>query len=400
MPAMLRSNGGPPLRVALLVGGEVDNLLDHAIALGDLSIGMHPEDIPAPTEGMAEGDVVLIGSVFARLAAAAGTDVAGELIPRLRRRFNRVVGWDQEPSFALDFDPQVMEAVDAVVRAQGVYRDPELYSWQVGALTAAGRWTERTVPVAKPPTPAALARMRLAVPFLFAECRPVRAAMRRHRRSLGKISWLAQSSRALMEVALGWLPPMRARRPPSRTAQFLGNLTHVQRRDAVRLMRRSGLPCDAGLTGVSTEVNGLDGDGRFRLSPARRREVEEELRRDGLYAPRRSRLRYRLDMLACKAVVSIVGHGEMCWRMAEAFWMRRVLVTQDLSHVRALFPFRPGENVVYCRPDLSDLVDVLEDIECNFARYLPIAEQGHADFLAFSARALELLRDAIAPLRG
>ncbi len=116
--------------------------------------------------------------------------------------------------------------------------------------------------------------------------------------------------------------------------------------------------------------------------------------------PRISRPRYRLDMLASKAVVSIVGHGEICFRMAEAMGMGRLLVTQDLSHVEMQFPFRDRENVVYCRPDLADLVDILDDVECNFGRYRPIAERGRADFLAYSARAAGLLADAAELARG
>ncbi len=52
---------------------------------------------------------------------------------------------------------------------------------------------------------------------------------------------------------------------------------------------------------------------------------------------------------------------------------------QDLSHARMMFPFAPGRNVLSFRPDLTDLADILDDIECNYRTYISIAEQGYRD---------------------
>ena len=103
-------------------------------------------------------------------------------------------------------------------------------------------------------------------------------------------------------------------------------------------------------------------------------------------------------MLSCKAVLSVAGVGEVCFRMAEAWAMRRVLVCQDLSHARLLFPLKAGHNVVFCRPDLSDLGDILADIEQNFPRYVDIAEQGHHDWRDWCAGVEQVLAEAFAPL--
>jgi hypothetical protein len=386
-------------RVALLATGFTDIVLEHVLAVAGDGFGAHPDAGPAAAglPPVAEGEAVVVTSDWARKAAAAGRDVVGDVIPRLRERFDRVVGWDQEVAFVLDFAPDVMAALDAVLRPHGVYRDRGLYDYQVGALTAGGRWTERTVPLPARYQPASLARLVLAPPGFVTECPPVRVRMRAHRGAGG----LGRVARGAMDAALGFAPALLSRLPPPRTAQFLGALTHVQRRDALRRLRRSRLRCHAGLTHVWDLVAGLEGDGpRVRLDPERKAALTDELRREGLLVPRISRPRYRLDMLASKAVVSIVGHGEICFRMAEAMGMGRLLVAQDLSHVDMQFPFRDRENVVYCRPDLADLVDILDDVECNYGRYRPIAERGHADFLAYSARAVGLLADAAELARG
>jgi hypothetical protein len=194
--------------------------------------------------------------------------------------------------------------------------------------------------------------------------------------------------------------PMQPRRPPRCTAHFSGALTHVQRLEAIRLIKRSGLSLRGGFTDVSGRINGLDGFGRTLLTAERRADLMRQLVDDGLTTPRVPRWQYKLGMLGCKAVVSIAGHGEICYRMSEAWAMRRVLVCQDLSHVRTLYPLEAGRNVVYCRPDLSDLVAILEDIECNVARYADIAEQGHRDWRDWSRRSVESLRQGFEPVYG
>lgn len=35
------------------------------------------------------------------------------------------------------------------------------------------------------------------------------------------------------------------------------------------------------------------------------------------------------------------------------------MICQDVSHVDILYPFVDNENVIFCRPDLSDLADVV-----------------------------------------
>jgi hypothetical protein len=79
--------------------------------------------------------------------------------------------------------------------------------------------------------------------------------------------------------------------------------------------------------------------------------------------------------------------------MAEAWSNRRILVCQNMDHVETMYPLINGTNVVYCRPDLSDLVDVLEDIECNFAKYAPIAEEGYFTWRTWAQSVNEIMRE-------
>jgi hypothetical protein len=160
----------------------------------------------------------------------------------------------------------------------------------------------------------------------------------------------------------------------------------------------SSIRWKGGITGVPAFVTGLRGNGMARLGPGEQKALTGRIADDGILVPCLSRPRYLVSMWDCKAVISITGYGELCFRMAEAWANRRILVCQDLSHVRTLFPLAPGRNVVYCRPNLADLTDILDDIECNFGNYIDVAEQGHKDWLEWSGGFERVLADGFAAL--
>ena len=62
------------------------------------------------------------------------------------------------------------------------------------------------------------------------------------------------------------------------------------------------------------------------------------------------------------------------------------MVCQDLSHVETMFPFRDGENVVFCRHDLADLRPVVEQLLTDEGARQRIASEGRRSFNALGAR--------------
>jgi hypothetical protein len=164
------------------------------------------------------------------------------------------------------------------------------------------------------------------------------------------------------------------------------------------MLRGSKLPWTGGITSVPSCVQGLDGIGITELTAARQQELTAQYQAEQILAPKLNRFKYQTSMRDAKAVLSITGFGELCFRQAEAWANRRLLVCQDLSHVDTLFPLEPSRNVVYCRPDLSDLVEILEDIECNYHRYAPIADQGYEDWHTWCRSARDVLIAGYQPL--
>lgn len=350
---------------------------------------------PYNLEKVRSGRCAVVASGF--LAALRPRVAVEELVSRLRRSFDEVVFWDHADPFQLDLGANELALFDRVLKVNGLYKDPDLYNYEVGAPSPSGNWTQKkTLRPGPRYAPDDLAALRLGPPCFLSSVPKVRSRTRTLYQG-----WLERSLKDRVDdVADVWVSLTRLR-APQRTAHVAGTLSHVQRADALRRIRQAGVPFFGGITSVPPFIAGFDGRfGMNRLDPQARARVEAELREEGLMMAPLARPNYVASMLSCKAVVSITGYGEICFRMAEAWVAGRVLVCQDLSHVQTGFPLEPGRNVVYCRPDLSDLAAILDDIECHWPRYRQIAEQGRQDFQAWSRRAPEMIGETLACLVG
>lgn len=381
-------------------------MVDALVAVGELplaAVDTRSMELPAYAcpyglPAIDGGETLVIVSSWLKSLRGQGYDVSHHVLPLLRRRFDRIVAIDHADPFLLDFTDEVIEQVEVVMKVHGVFKDPELYNYAVGAITPRGRWIEKLERLGKDYRPENLRKVRLAIPC-FVSVAPL---VRQRTRPFYGRSRVHCAAYAAADLALGRLSrPISTRRPPRLTVHFYGTLTHGQRAIAARMLRKSSLPWVGGITQVPDCVQGYgDRIGITEFSPAERQEVENALRKDGVMVNGLNRIAYQASMWDAKVVLSIAGFGELCFRQAEAWANRRVLVCQDMSHVETLYPLKPGRNVVYCRPDLSDLVEILEDIECNFSRYAPIAEQGYRDWLEWSANVREVIRTGYAPLFG
>jgi hypothetical protein len=376
---------------------------DSLVAVGGLplasfdaaSIGLPDYQCPyglarSPSEEVA----VVVSSWLLYAAAKLGVSVE-RVMDCVRGVFRKVVLIDHSDPFMLTFGDTVLSRADVVLKVNGIFNDLEAYNFVLGSPTPNGRWTEREMPRGWTYPGHSLQTIQLSIPCFFGVIPKVRSRVRKHyqRSSLRRLGtyW---ADTILARLAR----PMRPDRPPRHTVHFYVSLTHAQRRDALRVLHRRSIPFQGGITDVPYEVCGLGQVGIKVLSPDERTALLAQLLEEKIVAPRQNRLQYMVKMLDCKAVLSVAGYGELCFRMAEAWAGRRVLVCQDLSHVRTLFPLKAGRNVIYCRPDLSDLAEILDDIECNLGKYISVAEQGYRDWLDWCRGYREVLRKGFAPL--
>lgn len=377
--------------------------IDILVAIGGLplaGVNLEPVGLPAYTcpyrlPAITGGETLLVSSGWLKELRRQGYDPVTQVLRPLRKRFDRILGLDHADPFLLDFEEADIAELDAVLKINGLLRDPDLYNYAVGAVTPGGNWTEKIEPLPFTRSPETLAKLHLSIPFFLAMIPWVRNRCR----AFYQPSRSRRAAYQLGDLLLDHLTrPSNPRKPPRLTAHFYARLTHGQRIEAARLLRDSSLPWAGGITEVPPDVQGLRGIGLTHLSREEQAALSHSLRAEGLMVEPLNRVAYQLSMREAKVVLSITGFGEICFRQAEAWANRRILVCQDLSHVELRYPLQPGRNVVYCRPDLSDLVEILEDIECNYRRYASIADQGYEDWHTWTAGAREVLKAGYGPL--
>jgi hypothetical protein len=101
--------------------------------------------------------------------------------------------------------------------------------------------------------------------------------------------------------------------------------------------------------------------------------------------PKLNKKDFYKEMSDSKVVFSPFGHGEICYRDIEAFVHGAILIKPDISHIET-FPNLFIENKTYlpCSWDLSDLEELLTDIDRNYKNYQDIAIQGQDIFKKIS----------------
>jgi hypothetical protein len=101
-----------------------------------------------------------------------------------------------------------------------------------------------------------------------------------------------------------------------------------------------------------------------------------------------------------RVVVAPTGYGELGQRHGWALRTGSALVCQDLGHVEMMFPFRDRENVAFCRPDLADLREVVQELLRDEGLRRRIAVEGRRSFAAWASQWRSHLEAGIAaPIR-
>jgi hypothetical protein len=100
-------------------------------------------------------------------------------------------------------------------------------------------------------------------------------------------------------------------------------------------------------------------------------------------------------------VVAPTGHGELTYRHAEALAAGSVLVCQNLDHAETMLPLEDRSNVLYCRPDLSDLRTVVAEALRDDRLREQVGGEGRRVYRAWARRWREhLLAGVQAPIHA
>ncbi len=395
MRASAASHGGQPIRCALLTNFRNDWAASVTLACDGLefvtlsatSLGL--PDVPNPF-GLAEvgrADVVVLTSYWHRWLTVTHPDRVQATMGTLERSAETIVGLDGTDYFELGFDPGALEQVATVIKFQGVFRDRDLYNYDVGPWHPGAIWSQKTRPKHRRYRDRDLEKIRLSVPCMILDLPGLLRSARRYETGAASTNGhdMSPTQRRIRNVAEEVFSaaleaaPVQARRLD---VQCLATLTHVQRLEAMR--RLDGLSGTRGIDRIPLTVAGTaDHEAGPDADEARRVLVAEATR---YWHPRLSKAGYARDTCRHRVVVAPTGYGELGQRHGWALRGGAALVCQDLSHVEMMFPLRPGENVVFCRHDLTDLRSRVQSLLDDEPRRRRIAREGRRSFTAWAAR--------------
>lgn len=397
----------PAIRCAVLTSSRWDYVTQNATATPGIqfvtfdggSLGLPESANPFALPVVDTAQVVLVSQNWYEWLTTQHPDRADAVFASLERLTDAVVGLDTVDEFALGFAPEAFDRFTLVVKAHGIYRDRDLYNYQVGARVPGSRWTEKLTRLPQRYSDEALEKLRLGLPFFVRDIPQVRHHNRLQELTMSGREPTSERSATLVakaaadraaHVALAHAPVRR--RPLD--VHCMGSVTHTQRIAA--MTRLAGFSGIQGITHVPANVRGTDLT--WELPPGRHNEIVAAAA-PFMRAPV-GRIRYLTDLVRHKIVVAPSGYGELTYRHGEALRAGAALVCPSLEHVQLRFPFQDGHNVVYCQTDLADLTERVRELLHDDARRQRIAKAGRADIVAWDRNWRALLDGAIAqPLR-
>jgi hypothetical protein len=373
----------PSVTCALLSNNRAEWPAQHALACPGFTFvtlaaaAMGVCEAPNPF-GLPEGgaaDVVLLTGSWERWLRERHADRAAQIMEAIEHRCTAIVGLEPGDDLGLSLSPQSVERMAVVIKPQGLYRDRDLYNYEVGPVYAGALWTEKLRPRRSHYPADHLDKLRLSVPCYVTMLPGVRAEERSRQRGAARTTNrdMSPAERVARNVADHALThavmraPLQARRS---AVHCVVSLTHVQRLQTMAALE--GLPGHQGIVSVPTLVGGTE----YGLDPPVH--VMDELRvaADRYRYPQVGRMRFLMDLCRHDVAIAPTGYGEITFRHGEAWMAGAALVCQDLSHVETMFPLEDGRNVRFCKPDLSDLRAAVDELLHERETRLGIAREG------------------------
>lgn len=258
-----------PIRCAVLTNFRNDWAAALTLACDDLEfvtlsrLTLQLPDAPNPF-GLTEvdqADVILLTSYWHRWLTTTHPDLVGNTMRVLERSADAIVGLDGTDYFELGFDPTTLARVASVLKFQGVFRDRDLYNYDVGPWHPGAIWSQKRRPKQLPYRAEDLEKIRLSVPCLMLDLPGLLRTARTY--ESGATSTIGYSmSRTQREVrnaaeellsAAMRIAPIRSR---PLEVQCLATLTHVQRLEAIR--RLEGFSGTRGVDRIPATVAGME----------------------------------------------------------------------------------------------------------------------------------------------
>ncbi len=366
-------------------------------ALDSQLLGLPGTHNPFGLPTVERAEVVLISAAWFQWLAVSHPERVPETFARLEGCAEVLVGVESHDELQLNMPPQAIERMACVLKGGGLYRDRELYNYAVGPRFPGGIWSERRRPRGVIYTSADLEKLRLSIPCFLWVAPGARRRLRAAREDLPASRRIVRDAgERLLTPALALTAHRRAR---SRDVHCVGRLTHIQRLEALRLL--DGLSGSHAITEVPEHVSGRPAAEPFwhgePLAQSERLCLQQAA--GPFMRPPVGRLAFQLELRRHRVVFAPTGHGELTYRHMEALAAGAALVCQDLSHAETMFPFEERRNVLFCRPDLSDLRSLVEEALRDEGLRRRVSGEGRRTYVDWAGRWREhLVRGIEAPI--
>jgi hypothetical protein len=366
------------------------------VSLSPATLGVDGSPNPFALPEGDDADVILVTSYWYQWLVGNRSHCSEAVMRRLERHRAVMIGIDGADYFELSLPPAAIERMRVVLKFQGLFKDRDLYNYDVGPWYPGALWAMKSRPKQSSYSAEHLEKLRLSVPCLLLDVLGARRHMRRYergatrlgRREIGPAGRLGRGAADAVFERLLRAAASSGHRPLD--VHCITTLTHVQRLEVMRLL--DGFSGHRGIDAIPRSIAGLYGPG-VAIPDEVLDEIAAEAR--AYEQPRLSRTAYLRDLTRHKIGVAPTGYGEVGQRHGATLLAGAALICQDLSHVEMMFSFREWENCVFCRPDLSDLRERVTDLLTQSDMREAIAREGLRSYREWAAGWRDLLRDGI-----
>lgn len=334
---------------------------------------------PYGLEYSEEPDIIVVDtSFFGWLKNTNKEHTIGTVLSSLRKmsKYKAIVGTEGTDWIHLSKSPEVYEGLDIIIKAQGIYKDADMYNYEIGSCSTNKDWLAKKYPIPNRYSEETLSKLRLSFPCFLS----INKRIRNKSRSLKKsISPIGKSMRKfgdiISDLECSVLRKINSR--PAKDLHFVGGLTHIQRLDMLMLLREYFSDNNTlKITNIEEYIWGM-AHGRNPTPPETIQYLNKAVSENNLFSMKRlNRNSFKRTLFNHKIILTPTGFGELTFRHGEGWNSKRVVLSQNLSHINMMYPCVDNENVVFCKSDFSNLDRVIKQLLNDEIYRRNIADRG------------------------
>ncbi len=326
-------------------------------------------------------DIILVDSSFYSWVRGRYPNTIKQVYAALRNisKYKTIIGAEGTDWFHLARPTEAYNLTDITLKASGLFKDLDLYNYEVGSCSPNKIWTAKTKKLAEPFSQEIIDKLRLSLPCFITIDRRVRRKARFIKTQISAPQkfvrywgdWVSDIEVSLLSKLI----------KPKKLLHFIGGLTHIQRLEMLIELKEYRAESTFQINDVEDYIWGTE-----RRRQPMTAEIKEALIKrvsdEGFYSKTRmNRNTFKRSLLNHKIILAPTGFGELTYRHAEGWKSNRTVLCQDLSHVNTMYPLKNMQNVCFCKTDFSDIKDKVKELKNDNTLRNTLAQNGHTDWV-------------------